>query len=183
MPTTTPSTDPTRLTRPLQPRLLAGAGQASGSRRPPLRSAAGAAAGAAPATASGAADTTFTATIPFKRPQAPAAPQLQAGVPRWAKGVVIGGVLLAVAMPASVLLSRSMLVQQVLTEESSSRAAMVCTAGDARAVNGDSLLGWLFGGSYFSCGNWETREARVQRDRDQTQANYMARERARLQAQ
>lgn len=179
MPTTTPPTDPTRLTRPIQPRLLAGASQASGSRRTPGRTATGTASGAA----SGTQDKTFTATLPFKRPQALPNTQAQAGVPRWAKGVVIGGVLLAVAMPASVLLSRSMLVQQVLTEESSSRAAMVCTAGEARAVNGDSLLGWLFGGSYFSCGNWETREARVQRDRDLTQANYLARERARQQGQ
>ena len=136
-----------------------------------------------PGTTAGTDEPSFTATIPFKRPRSPSASSPQAGVPRWAKGVVIGGVLLAVAMPASVLLSRSMLVQQVLAEESNSRAAMVCTAGDARAVNGDSLLGWLFGGSYFSCGNWETREARVQRDRDLTQANYLARERARQQGQ
>ena len=40
-------------------------------------------------------------------------------------------------------------------------------------------MGWLFGGSYFSCGEWETREARVQRERDQAQANFLARERAR----
>jgi hypothetical protein len=87
-------------------------------------------------------------------------------------------VLLAVAMPASVLMSRSMLVQEVLTEQSSSKAAMVCTGGEGKAVDDSSLLGWLFGGSYFSCGDWETREARVQRDRDRDQANYMARERA-----
>lgn len=98
---------------------------------------------------------------------------------RWAKGVVIGGVLLAIAMPVSVLMGRSMLVQEALAEQSSSKAAMVCTAGEARAVDGSSLTGWLFGGSYFSCGDWETREARVQRERDQAQANFLARERAR----
>jgi hypothetical protein len=76
-----------------------------------------------------------------------------------------------------------MLVQEVLAEQSSSKAAMVCTAGDARAADNSSVFGWLFGGSYFQCGDWETREARVQRERDQAQANYMAREKARQQAQ
>ncbi len=102
-------------------------------------------------------------------------------LPRWVKGVVIGGVLLAVAMPVSVLLSRSMLVQSMLAEESNSKAAMVCTSGEGRAVDGSSLLGWLFGGSYFHCGEWETREARQQRDRDRDQANFLARERAKKQ--
>jgi len=149
---------------PAQPRLLSGAGGRSGT------------------TATEA--TSFAATIPFNRPQptntrAAAAPSPANGaLPRWAKGVVIGGVLLAVAMPASVLMSRSMLVQEALTEQSSSKAAMVCTGGEGKAVDDSSLLGWLFGGSYFSCGDWETREARVQRDRDRDQANYMARERA-----
>jgi hypothetical protein len=161
MPTATPKSTPA------QPRLLSGAGgRTSGDTRT--------------RTASDA--TTFTATVPFNRPppQSQARPtQAEQGVPRWAKGVVIGGVLLAVAMPASVLLSRSMLVQSVLAEESSSKAALVCTGGQARAVDGSSVGGWLFGGSYFSCGEWETREARQQRDRDQAHNSYMARERAR----
>lgn len=109
------------------------------------------------------------------RAQGAAAPER---LPRWAKGVVIGGVLLAVAMPASVLMSRSMLVQAALAEQSSSKAAMVCTAGEGRALDGSSLMGWLFGGSYFHCGDWETREARQQRERDQAQASFLARERA-----
>ncbi|WP_457325863.1 hypothetical protein [Roseateles sp. P5_E11] len=151
--------------QPAQPRLLSGAGGRSG-------------------TITATEATSFAATIPFNRPQptttrAAAAPTPVSGaLPRWAKGVVIGGVLLAVAMPASVLMSRSMLVQEALTEQSSSKAAMVCTGGEGKAVDDSSLLGWLFGGSYFSCGDWETREARVQRDRDRDQANYMARERA-----
>jgi hypothetical protein len=100
-------------------------------------------------------------------------------LPRWAKGLVIGGVLLALAMPATVLLSRSMLVQEVLTQESASKAAMVCTGGQARAVDGSSVVGWLFSGSYFSCGDWETREARQQRERDVAHNNYMARQKSR----
>ncbi|MGM9483950.1 hypothetical protein ACS5PN_22320 [Roseateles sp. NT4] len=153
--------------RPAQPRLLSGAGGRSG---------------AGTRTATDA--TTFTATLPYKRPEATtargatAAAPAKEGLPRWAKGFVIGGVLLAIAMPASVLMSRSMIVQEALAQESGSKAAMVCTAGEGRAVDDSSLLGWLFGGSYFSCGDWETREARVQRDRDRDQANYMARERA-----
>lgn len=99
--------------------------------------------------------------------------------PVWVKRFVIGGVLLAIAMPVTVLMSRSMLVQTVLTEESSSTAAMVCTAGTAEPRDGSSLLGWLFSGSYFQCGDWETREARVQRAREQAEANYLARQRAR----
>ncbi|HEY8878701.1 MAG TPA: hypothetical protein VIN03_14130 [Roseateles sp.] len=163
MPTATPTSPPSR---PAQPRLLSGTG---GARRGDTRTATEA--------------TTFTATVPFKRPQPaearPAAPAPASNaLPRWAKGVVIGGVLLAVAMPAAVLMSRSMLVQEALAEQSSSKAAMICTAGEGRAVDDSSLLGWLFGGSYFHCGDWETREARVQRDRDRDQANYMARERA-----
>jgi len=102
-------------------------------------------------------------------------------LPRWAKGFVIGGVLLAIAMPTSVLLSRSMLVQSALEEQSSSKAAMICTGGEGRAVDGSSLMGWLFGGSYFHCGDWETREARQQRERDRDHANFMAREKARQQ--
>jgi hypothetical protein len=115
-------------------------------------------------------------------PRASDAAIQQQGLPRWAKGTVIGGVLLAVAMPASVLMSRSMLVQAALAEQSSSKAAMICTAGEGRATDGSSLSGWLFGGSYFSCGEWETRDARVQRDRDRDQANFMARERAKQQS-
>ena len=163
MPTSAPP--PSSAARAGQPRLLSGTG--GGRRTTP------------PATA-----TTFTATVPMSRPSAPVsratpAPQAApAGLPRWAKGVVIGGVLLAIAMPVSVLMGRSMLVQEALAEQSSSKAAMVCTAGEARAVDGSSLVGWLFGGSYFSCGDWETREARVQRERDQAQANFLARERA-----
>lgn len=103
-------------------------------------------------------------------------------LPRWAKGVVIGGVLLALAMPAAVLMSRSMLVQAALAEQANSRAALLCTAGEARALDGSSVLGWLFGGAYFSCGAWETREARQQRDRERDQASFLARERARQQA-
>ena len=101
------------------------------------------------------------------------------GLPGWAKTVVASGLLLAVAMPATVLMSRSMLVQEALAEHSSSKAAMICTSGDARAVDGSSIWGWLFGGSFFSCGDWETRDARLQRERDQAHNNYMARERAR----
>ena len=92
---------------------------------------------------------------------------------------VIGGVLLAAAMPATVLMSRSMLVQEVLAAESGSKASMVCTAGDARALDNSSIVGWLFGGSFFSCGDWETRDARLQREKDQAHNNYMSRERAR----
>jgi hypothetical protein len=166
MPTTTPTSVQNR---PAQPRLLSGTG---GGRRSDDK------------TRTATEATTFTATVPFPRPQ-PSAARTSAGparpsnaLPRWAKGFVIGGVLLAVAMPASVLMSRSMLVQEALAEQSSSKAAMVCTAGEGKAVDDSSLLGWLFGGSYFSCGDWETREARVQRERDRDQANYMARERA-----
>ncbi|RTL45318.1 MAG: hypothetical protein EKK53_06525 [Burkholderiales bacterium] len=167
MPTSAPP--PASPARPAQPRLLSGTG---GSRR------------ATGSTRTATSATTFTATVPMTRPAAsapratPAAPTAPAGLPRWAKGVVIGGVLLAIAMPVSVLMGRSMLVQEALAEQSSSKAAMVCTAGEARALDGSSLMGWLFGGSYFSCGDWETREARVQRERDQAQANFLARERA-----
>lgn len=170
-----PSTPSSTVSSPAQPRLLSGAG-AGGGRSGTTRTA-GTRAGDT---------TTFTATVPFNRsrPQARPAPAPQeAGLPRWAKGVVIGGVLLAVGMPASVLMSRSMLVQEALTEQSSSKAAMVCTGGEGRAVDSSSLSGWLFGGSYFSCGDWETREARQQRDRDRDQANYLAREKARQQYQ
>ncbi|RZL37504.1 MAG: hypothetical protein EOP35_08485 [Rubrivivax sp.] len=127
------------------------------------------------------------ATPAATRPQPAAGPRASGAavkpdaLPRWAKGVVIGGVLLAVAMPATVLMSRSMLVQEALAAESGSKAAMVCTGGDARAVDDSSIVSWLFGGSFFSCGDWETREARVQRDRDRAEANYLARQRSRQQ--
>jgi len=163
MPTAPPSP---ATARPSQPRLLSGTG---GSRS---------------GTRSG--DTTsFPATLPLRRPDAttarPAPAPAAGGMPRWAKGVVIGGLLLAVAMPVSVLLARSMLVQEALAEQSGSKAAMVCTAGEGRALDDSSLLGWLFGGSYFRCGDWETREARQQRERERDQANFLARERARQQ--
>ena len=126
---------------------------------------------------------TATARRQATGPRAQGAATKPGALPRWAKGVVIGGVLLAVAMPAAVLLSRSMLVQEALAAESGSKAAMVCTAGEGRAIDDSSLTGWLFGGSYFRCGDWETREARVQRERTQYEANYLAREKARQQAQ
>ena len=116
---------------------------------------------------------------PAAGPRAQGAATTQDGLPGWAKGVIIGGVLLAVGMPATVLVSRSMLVQEALTEQSSSKAAMICTGGNARAVDDSSITGWLFSGSFFSCGDWETRDARVQRERDQAHNNYMARERIR----
>jgi hypothetical protein len=178
MPTAPPSPTPPQ---PAKARLLSGPGTRAADR---TRTSAGTTPGTTPGT-------TFTATVPFARPpspnataarpSAPAAPS--SALPRWAKGFVIGGVLLAVGMPASVLMSRSMLTQEALAAESTSKAAMVCTGGDARAVDDSSVIGWLFGGSFFSCGDWETREARVQRDRDRDQANYMAREKARQQAQ
>ncbi|HEV6968129.1 hypothetical protein [Roseateles sp.] len=164
-----PESPPATASRPAPPRLLSGAGGGRQATR------------TASTTATEA--TSFTATVPFKRPEATpsqaAADSAAAPLPRWLKGVVIGGVLLAVGMPVSVLLSRSMLVQSVLAEQSGSKAAMVCTGGDARALDDSSVLGWLFGGSYFQCGDWETRDARVQRERDQYEANYLARQRGR----
>ena len=128
--------------------------------------------------ASTAASSAAAKARPAIGPRAQGAATAQDGLPRWAKGVIIGGVLLAIAMPASVLMSRSMLVQEALAAESGSKAAMVCTAGDARAMDDSSILGWLFGGSFFHCGDWETREARVQREKDRAHETYMARERA-----
>lgn len=158
---------PPRSTPPGKARLLNGAGPRTGTDR------------------TATAGTSFKATVPFQRPPAAARPNVSAApdaaLPRWAKGCVIGGVLLAIGMPVSVLMSRSMLVQAALAEESSSKAAMVCTGGDARAVDDSGVMGWLFGGSYFSCGDWETREARKQRERDQAHNNYMARQKARQQ--
>ncbi len=168
MPTAPPSPAP-----PAQPRLLSGTGSAHGG---------------GTRTRAPTGTTSFTATVPFERPEVaagrahvPVAPAAEPALPRWAKRVVIAGVLLALGMPAAVLLSRSMLVQEVLAEQSSSKAAMICTDGDAHAVDSSSVLGWLFGGAYFSCGDWETREARVQRERAQSEANYLARERAKQQ--
>jgi hypothetical protein len=134
--------------------------------------------GAPPRPAAGADPRPPVATLPRPPEAAPRADAL----PRWAKGVVIGGLLLALAMPASVLLSRSMLVQAALAEQGNSKAAMVCTGGEGRALDDSSLKGWLFGGSYFRCGDWETREARQQRERDRAQASFLARERARQQS-
>lgn len=156
-------------------RLLSGTGGRAGGRS-----------GTSTGTRTAAADASFPATIPDGRRHAATKPAAAAAaaaaapaLPRWLKGFVIGGVLLALGMPAAVLMSRSMLVQATLAEESSSRAALVCIGGEAHAVDGSSLLGWLFGGSYFACGDWETREARQQRERDLAHSHYMARERAR----
>lgn len=146
---------------------------------PPSRARLLSGSGPTPRTAKAAGPVGAAATRPSSGTQPQRAAVDPGGLPRWAKGVVIGGVLLAVAMPSAVLLSRSMLVQEVLMAESSSSAALVCTGGQARAVDGSSLTGWLFGGSFFSCGEWETRDARVQRERDRAHENYMARERAR----
>lgn len=161
--------------RPPQRRLLSGSGDpriAGGTR---TRTASAAQAAQARAEAD---------TGAFDRPRRPlpAAPASQS-LPRWAKRVVIGGVLLAIAMPASVLLSRSMLVQSMLQDQGSSSAALVCTAGEGRANDGSSLFGWLFGGSHFQCSEWETREARQQRERELYEANYLARQRAKQQGQ
>jgi hypothetical protein len=119
-----------------------------------------------------------TSTVHAPATAAPA----HAGAPRWLKPFIIGGLLLALGMPASVLLSRSMLAAAVMGEQSGSKAALICTGGEGRALDSSSITGWLFGGSYFQCGEWETRDARVQRERDQAEANYLARERARLQS-
>lgn len=158
--------------RPPQRRLLSGSGdpRTAGSTRTRTAS-------AAPARAE--ADTGA-----FDRPQRPQpAAAASQSLPRWAKRVVIGGVLLAIAMPASVLMSRSMLVQSMLQDQGSSSAALVCTAGEGRANDGSSLFGWLFGGSHFQCSEWETREARQQRERELYEANYLARQRAKQQGQ
>ena len=176
MPVIPPSSGPTK---PPPPRLLASPGSDSqdknrlGARTRSRGMAA-------------ADEPTFTATLPFSRPQTmvvagKAQPQATTGLPLpvWAKRIAIGGVLLAMAMPATVLMSRSLLVQEALAEQSTSKAVMRCTAGEGRAVDDSSVFGWLFSGSFFSCGDWETRDARVQRERDQAQANYMAREKAR----
>jgi len=172
-----PATQPVDPSTAARPRVLEGGDPRTKTRAPsPLTRANAAAAAASAASAASAAAAPRPGTSPRARGAAVAGSST--ALPRWAKGVVIGGVLLAVAMPASVLLSRSMLVQEALAAESSSKAAMVCVGGDARALDDSSVFGWLFGGSYFSCGDWETREARQQRERDQAQANYLARERA-----
>ena len=179
MPTAPPSPTPPESGKA---RLLSGAGPRAADR---TRTS------AATANATTTRGTTFTKTVPYARPSSStttaARPNATAAksqaLPRWAKGFVIGGVLVAIGMPASVLMSRSMLVQAVLAEESSSKAARVCTGGEARAVDDSSLSGWLFGGSFFSCGDWETREARQQRERDVAHNNYMARERTRQMGQ
>ena len=170
MPTATPSSRSPISPNSGKPRLLSGAdARGTGTRT---------------------AGTTFTATLPIARlaphlatpayrPNATAAKGTV--LPGWAKGFVVSGLLLAAALPASVLLSRSMLAQAALMEQSSSNAAMVCIGGKARALDASSLGGWLFGGSIFSCGDWETREARQQRDRDVAHNSYMAREKARQQ--
>lgn len=165
MPTLTRSFTPTQPIDPptsARPRVLSGL-DVSPRGAPPARTPASRSAATPPLRAEGAA----------RRPDA---------LPRWVKGVVIGGVLLALTMPAAVLMSRSMLVQAALAEQSNSTAVLVCTSGKARAFDGSSVLGWLFGGAYFSCSAWETREARQQRDRERDQANFLARERARQQA-
>jgi hypothetical protein len=169
MPTDPPSQPP----RPAQPRLLSGAG---GGQRGSTRTGT-------------ETQTSFPKTLPLNRTQpatAPARPYAAAkaappaqGLPRWAKGFVIGGLLLAAGMPLTVLMSRSMLEQEAMAEQSNSKAAMICTGGEGRALDDSSVTGWLFGGSYFHCGDWETREARQQRDRAQSEANYLARQRAR----
>lgn len=163
------NTQPKPASSPRQPRVLAGLGSARSSPK------AGTARGAP---ASVAATPQITKPAPRPAPSMQAA-LAAAGLPRWAQRMVIGGVVLALGMPASVLLWRTMLAQTTLSEQSSSKAAMICTAGDERAIDSASLSGWLFGGSFFSCGDWETREARVQRDRNHAQAIYLARERAR----
>jgi hypothetical protein len=113
------------------------------------------------------------------RPAAtPHAPVASDALPTWAKRVAICGVLLAVGMPLSVLMSRSMVVQQALSEQTDSQAVLVCTSGEGRAADSSSMLGWLFGGSHFQCNHWETREARQQREREEYEANYLARQRA-----
>jgi hypothetical protein len=167
-----PTDSPSPPTRPAQPRLLSGAG---GSTRSGTRTGT-------------ETLTSFPKTLPLNRTQPAATPAKAAqaakaaaapGLPRWAKGFVIGGLLLAAGMPLTVLMSRSMLEQEAMAEQSSSKAAMICTGGEGRALDDSSLMGWLFGGSYFHCGDWETREARQQRDRAQSEANYLARQRAR----
>lgn len=158
--------------RPSQRRLLSGSGDTRTAGATRTRT----------ATASQARTAADTESLDRSYRPPPAAPASQS-LPRWAKGVVIGGVLLAIGMPASVLLSRSMLVQSMLQDQGSSTAAMVCTAGEGRANDGSSLFGWLFGGSHFQCSQWETREARQQRERELYEANYLARQRAKQQNQ
>ncbi|MFT7774828.1 hypothetical protein [Roseateles sp.] len=164
---TMPADSPTP-PQPSQRRLLSGAGGTrSGGGNTRTRT----------GSKTGADAVTATTTLSQPQPQAATAPAKES-LPRWAKGVVIGGVLLAVGMPASVLLSRSMLVQGMLQEQSTSTAALVCTSAEGRANDDSSVFGWLFGGSHVRCSQWETREARQQREREQYEANYLARQRA-----
>lgn len=182
----TASSSPFEATQAIDPptsaraRVLAGTETLTKPIRPPAEAAAAPAIKPAPRPRSRTDTDEDEQTSPVRlRPHGATATAAQDALPRWAKGVVICGLLLAVGMPASVLLSRSMLVQSVMAEESNSKAAMVCTSGSGQARE-SGVLGWLFGGSYFKCGEWETREARQQRERDQYEANYLAKERAKL---
>lgn len=38
---------------------------------------------------------------------------------------------------------------------------MICMDGDVYVVDSLSVFGWLFGGVYFSCGDWEMCEVCV----------------------
>jgi hypothetical protein len=123
-----------------------------------------------------------TTPVAPARPNARALPGGKAppsALRRWSKRVVIITTLVAVGLPAMVLMGRSMLAQNELAEQSGSKAAMVCVAGQGRPLDDSTVWGWLFGGSYFQCGDWQTREARERRAREQAEAANEAREKAR----
>lgn len=93
----------------------------------------------------------------------------------WSVGLAV------LLVPLIVVLARESKRSEVLMQEQSSNADLTCTAGDVNARNSDNLWTWLTGGSDFRCENWETRDARKQRERELAEQRWKAREEARKQ--
>lgn len=97
------------------------------------------------------------------------------------KRFVVGCCVTGLALPAGVLMLRSVQATEALGASQNSQSVLACVGGFSTAADASGLVSWLFSGSVFRCNDWETREARVQRERDQAEANYLARLRQRQQ--
>ncbi|MEJ6003817.1 hypothetical protein [Paucibacter soli] len=101
----------------------------------------------------------------------------------WLKLSAWSCVAVVVLVPILVTTARLMQTNEVLTKEGQSGAVMICKNGTTSAADDSSIWSWLFGGSAFRCRDWETLEGRKQREKDQSEANYLARERAKRTAE
>lgn len=86
------------------------------------------------------------------------------------------GVFALLCSVVGVTMARENLKTNTLQREQQSSATLICIDGVGKAANSKNAWTWLTGGHSFQCKNWETLDAKRDRERAAEQARILARE-------